>query len=85
MTECTALHSTGYTTAANENGSVNLQYFGEHRPCYRVFDFGSKKYKIKVIDTWNMTTEDKGVYTGKVKIDLPSREYMALLWAEVTD
>ena len=85
MTECTALHPTGYTTAANENGSVNLQYFGEHRPCYRVFDFGNKKYKIKVIDTWNMTTEDKGVYTGKVKIDLPSREYMALLWAEVTD
>ena len=50
-----------------------------------MFDFGNKKYKIKVIDTWNMTTEDKGVYTGKVKIDLPSREYMALLWTEVTD
>ena len=32
-----------------------------------------------------MEYDNKGVYMGKVKIDLPSREYMALLWTEMID
>lgn len=80
MTECGRLHPIDYTIAENEDGSVKLQYFGEHRPCYKVFNFGNEKYQIDIIDTWNMTVEDKGAFTGTVKIELPAREYMAIRW-----
>ncbi len=82
MQECGNLHSTGYMTASNEDKSINLQYFGEHRPSYKVFNFGEVEYEIEIIDTWNMEIDRKGVFSGTFKLELPGREYCAVRWKE---
>ncbi len=69
--------------AENEDGTIKLQYFGEHRPCCKVFNFDENEYKVEIIDTWNMTLEEKGTFKGTVTIDLPQREYMAVRWSLV--
>ena len=51
----------------------------------KVFAFGDEEYQIDVIDTWNMTVQDKGVHTGTVMIDLPQREYMAIRWRKINN
>jgi hypothetical protein len=33
---------------------------------------------VEVIDTWNMTIEERGIHKGKFSISLPSREYMTI-------
>lgn len=72
------LHPVDYLKSENADGSVKLHYYGEHRPCYRVFELGEEAYKIEIIDTWNMTIEDYGIHTGRVQVPLPVREYMAI-------
>ena len=32
--------------------------------------------RVEVIDTWNMTVEDRGVYEGSFRIELTGRPYM---------
>lgn len=60
-------------------GKYYLFYTGDSRPAFREFLFNkNKKYKVEVIDTWNMTIEDRGIYSGKFYIDLPSRQYMVI-------
>lgn len=78
MSECGKMHNVGYMTCENEDKSIRLQYFGEHCPSFVTLRLAEVKYRIEVIDTWNMTVEDRGVYTGDIKIDLPRREYTAL-------
>jgi hypothetical protein len=59
-------------------GKYYLLYTGYNRPSFREFFFEpDKKYKVEVIDTWNMTIEDRGIHSGKFYIELPSRPYMA--------
>ena len=36
------------------------------------------QFRVKVIDTWNMTVEDRGVFKGKFKVELPGKPYMAI-------
>ena len=56
-----------------------LHYYGFCRPSSRQF---SKKpgikYKAEVIDTWEMTINSAGVFSGKFIIPLPGKEYMAI-------
>lgn len=59
--------------------SYEIQYFGFMRPTFRCFDLPEDEtYRIEVIDTWNMTIEDKGVYSGHCRIELPGTQYMAV-------
>lgn len=59
--------------------SYFIFYYSFMRPSFREFYFDDEsQYRVEVIDTWNMTIEDKGVFTGKFRIDLPGREYMAI-------
>ena len=59
--------------------SYEIHYYGFGRPGFRTFNFPEdKKYQIEVIDTYNMTIENRGVFSGYTKIDLPAREYMAI-------
>ena len=59
-------------------------YTDRCRPSFREFYFNEdKKYHVDVIDTWNMTIEDRGVHSGKFYIDLPSRQYMAIRIIEI--
>ena len=78
MTECGNLHTVGYLTSENDDGSIKLRYFGEHRPSFITMKLGDERFRIEVIDTWNMTVEDRGVFSGNVKIDMPQRCYMAV-------
>lgn len=56
-----------------------LYYYSFMRPSFREFYFDEEtKFQVRVIDTWNMTIEDKGIHQGKFKIELPGREYMAV-------
>lgn len=41
------------------------------------------EFQVKVIDTWNMTVEDRGVMKGKIHIELPGRQYMAVQMKKV--
>ena len=36
------------------------------------------EYRLKVIDTWNMTIEDRGFVKGRFTVELPGRPYMAI-------
>lgn len=60
-------------------GDFYLIYYGFNRPSFREFDFQEdKKYEVDVIDTWNMTIERVGVFSGHFEVPLPGREYMAI-------
>ena len=65
--------------------SYFLYYYGFFRPLYRNYTLpAGKKYKIELIDTWNMTTEElPEVYEGKIRIKMGARQYMAVRMKEV--
>ena len=35
-------------------------------------------YTVDIIGTWNMTVENVGSFKGRFRIDLPTREYLAV-------
>ena len=42
-----------------------------------------KKYKLELIDTWNMTVEELlEVYEGKIRIRMGARQYMEVRMKE---
>lgn len=54
-------------------------YFGIKQPSFRNFHFDDKfSYQVEIIDTWNMTVTNKGIYKEWFKIPLPGLQYMAL-------
>ncbi|MCX7522694.1 DUF5605 domain-containing protein [Microbacterium sp. STN6] len=57
-----------------------IVYFGFNRPSYR--DVVAKRgirYRVDVIDTWNMTIETlPGTFEGSFRVPLPARQYMAV-------
>lgn len=56
-----------------------LYYYGFFRPAFREFYFDDEfDYSVEVIDTWEMTVEPRGTFRGKFRVELPSKEYMAL-------
>lgn len=72
-----------YLTAASKvafaPNTYRLLYFGYTRPSYKRFYYDDEhEYQVEVIDTWNMTIEDRGIFRGRFDIDLPSRQYMAI-------
>lgn len=62
-----------------------LYYYGFFRPLYRNYTLpAGKKYKIELIDTWNMTTEElEGEFEGKIRIKMGAKQYMAVRMKEV--
>ncbi|MDR1639037.1 MAG: DUF5605 domain-containing protein [Clostridiales bacterium] len=60
-------------------GTYFLIYFGIFRPSFRDYFFDeSTEYEIEVIDTWDMTILSLGKKNGRIHIDLPGKEYMAI-------
>ncbi|MCL2864982.1 MAG: DUF5605 domain-containing protein [Lachnospiraceae bacterium] len=63
-----------------------LFYFSFMCPTFREYHFDDDtKFQVNVIDTWNMTVEDKGVHQGKFNIDLGGRQYMAVQMKKVKE
>lgn len=61
------------------SGDVRVAYFGFNRPRFRNVLLGDGRWRVEVIDTWNMTVEEvSGTHTGQVRVDLPGRQYMAV-------
>jgi hypothetical protein len=62
-----------------------LFYFGFNQPAFRNFKMGEgKKYKVDIIDTWNMTvTELDEIYSGNFRIDMPGKQYIAIRMTKV--
>lgn len=62
-----------------------LFYFGFNQPTFRTFKMGEgKKYKIDIIDTWDMTiTELSETYCGDFRIDMPGKQYIAIRMTRV--
>ena len=56
-----------------------LYYYSFMRPAFREFHYDDDtEFSVHVLDTWNMSVEDKGVFKGKFRIELPGRMYMAI-------
>jgi len=65
--------------ALAESTGYRLYYFSFMRPSFREFYFDdTTPYCVEVIDTWNTTLEPVGTFTGKFKVPLPGRQYMAI-------
>ena len=60
-------------------GGYEIHYYGFGRPSFRDFRKDeNERWHVEVIDTWNMTVTDAGIHSGKFRIELPGREYMAV-------
>lgn len=69
----------------HEGEKFFLYYYGFFRPLYRNYTLPEgKKYRIELIDTWNMTVEElPEVYEGKIRIKMGAQQYMAVRMKEV--
>lgn len=57
----------------------HLFYYGIARPAFRNYHIDDENtYSVEIIDTWNMTVEKAGEFKGRFRLDLPSREYIAV-------
>lgn len=66
-----------------ENG-YEIHYYGFGRPSFRDFmKDENEQWKAEIIDTWEMTVTDAGVHSGKFRIGLPGKEYMAVRLTKV--
>ena len=64
---------------ANDDGSCLLYYYSFFRPGFRRYSMPEgAEYDVDVIDTWEMTITPVGTFSGKFKIQLPGKEYMAV-------
>lgn len=63
-----------------------LLYFGIFRPSFRDYYFADNGlYEAEVIDTWDMTITKLGEFKGKIHVDLPGKEYMAVRIRKLPD
>ena len=63
----------------SDDGNYSLRYYSYFRPGFRRFKMPEGyEYDVDVIDTWNMTIEHRGTFSGNFRLDMPGREYMAI-------
>lgn len=53
-----------------------LQFYAPLLPDFHLDD--TTVFRVKVIDTWNGTVEDRGTVCGRFRVELPGRPYMAI-------
>ena len=62
-----------------KESGYHLFYYGINRPAFRWYHIDDENtYSAEIIDTWNMTVEKVGEFKGRFRLDLPSREYIAV-------
>lgn len=58
---------------------MDCDYYSFMRPSFRDFCFDeTTPFEVRVIDTWEMTVENCGVFTGRFRVKLPGKPYMAI-------
>jgi hypothetical protein len=56
-----------------------LYYYSFMRPSFREFYMDEEtEYAVSVLDTWETTIEDRGIFKGRFRVDLPGKQYMAI-------
>jgi hypothetical protein len=61
-------------------GRFFLFYYSFMRPGSRLFHIDdTTQFDVYVIDTWNMDQAHKGCFSGEFRIELPKRQYMAVM------
>lgn len=75
-----------YYYSACQPDQVYLWYFDYHQPAQYVFPLPEKgKFTAEWIDPWNMTIHSEaGTYSGKTKLNLPGRPYLAARFKKTT-
>jgi len=69
----------GEAAACSRRKDYYLIYYSYLRPAFKEYHFDDiTRYRLSVIDTWNMTVEDRGVVSGNFLVELPGRPYMAV-------
>lgn len=67
------------TATQNPVKDYYLIYYSFDRPSFRDFYFDdTTSFRVEVLDTWEMTVKDMGVHSGKFRVELPGKEYMAI-------
>ena len=54
-----------------------IHYYGFGRPSFRNFQ-KEGSWRVEVIDTWEMTVTDLGIFSASFRVPLPGKEYMAI-------
>ena len=63
-----------------------LIYYSFMGPSFRIYHFDdTTRFHLYVLDTWNMTREDRGIVWGRFKVELPGRPYMAIQLKKVKE
>lgn len=64
--------------------SYYLFYYSFMRPFFRDYYFDDEtEYEVKVIDTWEMSIDSRGIFKGKFRVELPGKCYMAVQMKKV--
>lgn len=59
--------------------SYEIHYYGFGRPSERGYNLPEdKKYKLEILDTYEMTITDAGIHSGYTRIKLPGKEHIAV-------
>jgi len=72
---------------AEDDPDYLLFYFGRNQPKYRDFNKldPDASYRVEVIDTWNMTVDDRGIMKGRFRLELPGKEFTAIRVVKVKE
>jgi len=73
------VHAIPASAPSLQESGYHLYYFSFMRPSFRDFRFPEEEsWRAEVLDTWNMTVEDRGIQRGSFRIELGGRPYMAV-------
>lgn len=76
----TPFHGAWDVEYSGKQGEYYLYYFGSRQPSFREITLPRNEcFNIDIIDCWEMTiTPLTGTFSGKVRINLPAKQYIAL-------
>lgn len=83
--EWDCLHAVPAQAASAEDSGYHLYYYSFMRPSFREFDLPeSPKWKVEILDTWEMTITEAGIFSGHFRVDLSGKPYMAIRMTRLT-
>ena len=79
MRDWDCVHAIPAVMTSTEDSHYHLYYFSFMRPSFREFQFPEgETWNVEVIDTWNMTIEQRGPRSGTFRVELGGKPYMAI-------
>ncbi len=70
-------HVVAVPDSPTHQGEYEIHYYGFGRPRFRNFQ-KEGSWRVEVIDTWEMTSTNLGIFSGSFRVPLPGKEYMAI-------